>query len=385
VSVKLGINASRARSGGAIAHLVGLLEAVEPGAFGVQEIHVWSYPGLLAALPQANWLVKHAPVELERSLLRQLLWERYSLPAELRSTQCSVLLNVDAGSVCRFRPAVTMSRDMLSYEPGEIERYGLSVARLRLIALRYVQNASLKSADGAIFLTKYAAHVIQQSCGTLRNVAHVPHGVSAAFRMRERAQLVEASTGRPIRCLYVSNALPYKHQWNVVKAVAGLRQAGLDLHLLLVGGGEGWARRRLTAQIAQSDPDGRFVTQYDFVPQQTLPGMLADADLFVFASSCENMPNTLVEAMSAGLPIACSNRGPMPEVLEDGGVYFDPEQPASIAAAIADLVVDPVRRARLATRAEEISRKFSWERCARETLSFVVETARRAGAASTGR
>ena len=35
------------------------------------------------------------------------------------------------------------------------------------------------------------------------------------------------------------------------------------------------------------------------------------------------MPNTLVEAMASGLPIACSDRGPMPEVLGDGGVLFD--------------------------------------------------------------
>ena len=39
------------------------------------------------------------------------------------------LLNVDAGSVCRFRPSVTISQDMLSYEPGEIDRYGFSLSR----------------------------------------------------------------------------------------------------------------------------------------------------------------------------------------------------------------------------------------------------------------
>ena len=78
-----------------------------------------------------------------------------------------------------------------------------------------------------------------------------------------------------------------------------------------------------------------------FVPHDDLPSLLAGADLFVFASSCENMPNTLVEAMAIGLPIACSDRGPMPEVLRDGGVYFDPENPESIAAAIETLIRDP--------------------------------------------
>lgn len=373
----LGINACRARSGGAIAHLVGMLREVDPTEFGIRDVHVWSYRRLLAALPEAPWLVKDHPPELERSLLHQLWWERFTLPGELRKTGCSILLNVDAGSVCRFQPAITMSRDMLSYEPGEIERYGISKARLRLIALRYVQNASLKAADGAVFLTRYAARVIQQSCGPLRNIAYIPHGVGAAFQAIEPDHSWPMEGERAIRCLYISNALPYKHQWNVVEAVAQLRQRGFDLQLELVGGGEGKAQARLEAQIAVSDPNHAFVTQREFAPQHTLPGLLAQADLFVFASSCENMPNTLAEAMAAGLPIACSNRGPMPEVLEDGGVYFDPEDPDSIAAAIKDLITDPGKRTRLAARAKELSRQYSWTRCARQTFSFIAQIAER--------
>ncbi len=373
----LGINASRARSGGARAHLIGILNEGDPTQYGFREVHVWSYPSLLEALPCRPWLVNHSPSELGGSIVRQLWWERFSFSKELQKVGCSILLNVDAGSVCRFRTAVTISRDMLSYEPGEIERYGISKARFRLIALRYVQNASLRAADGAIFLTRYAARVIQQSCGQLANVAYVPHGVGTAFLENEPAQLWPSAGGRPIRCLYISNALPYKHQWHVVEAVAQLRQLGFNLQLELVGGGEGMAQKRLEAQIAESDPNRMFVTQREFVPQHTLPELLAMADLFVFASSCENMPNTLVEAMAVGLPIACSDRGPMPEVLEDGGVYFDPENQDSITAAIKDLINNSGKRARLGKRAKDLSRQYSWARCARETFSFIAQTAER--------
>lgn len=370
----LGINASRARSGGAVAHLIGILGEVIPAEFGISRVHVWSYSKLISELPSAPWLVKHTTPELDRSLFRQLWWERFVLPGELHHEGCTILLNVDAGSVCRFRPAVTMSRDMLSYEQGEIERYGISKARLRLIVLRYVQNASLRSADGVIFLTRYAASVIQQSTGALDNAAIVPHGVGVYFRRSGASQSWPESGQRPIRCLYISNALPYKHQWHVVDAVARLRTRGYNLQLELVGGGEGIAQKRLDAQIAVSDPNGSFVTQREFVPQRILPEHLANADLFVFASSCENMPNTLVEAMAAGLPIACSDRGPMPEVLDDGGVYFDPEDPASIASAIEDLIIDSGKRERLAARAQELSHKYSWTRCAQETFSFIAKT-----------
>jgi glycosyltransferase involved in cell wall biosynthesis len=105
--------------------------------------------------------------------------------------------------------------------------------------------------------------------------------------------------------------------------------------------------------------------------------MLATAHVFVFASSCENMPNTLMEAMAVGLPIACSNRGPMPEVLEDGGIYFDPENPHSIAEAIERIVTNADLRIQIAVRANQLSRQYSWARCTKETFAFLADTAQR--------
>jgi glycosyltransferase involved in cell wall biosynthesis len=144
--------------------------------------------------------------------------------------------------------------------------------------------------------------------------------------------------------------------------------------LVLAGGGAGQAQKRLNEEIARSDPAGAFVKQVGVVAADHLPTLLADSDIFVFASSCENMPNTLVEGMAAGLPIACSDRGPMPEVLRDGGTYFDPEDPASIAAAIETLLLDRHLRDRLVIRATELSTEYSWERCAGETWAFLKET-----------
>jgi glycosyltransferase involved in cell wall biosynthesis len=372
--VIVGIDASRNRSGGAKGHLVGILRDSDPREHGIYEVHVWSYAKLLTALPDKPWLVKHGHPALERPLPHQLWWQWRHLTGEARAAGCQVLLNTDAGSICRFRPAVVMSRDMLSYEPGEIDRFR-GKAWLRLWSLRHVQNRSLRFADGAIFLTRYAAGVIQRFSGPLRSVAVVPHGVGDEFRGVARGNAWPAA-GRPVRCLYVSNAAPYKHQWHVVRAVADLRRRGFDLRLTLVGGGAGTAQERLEAELAISDPRREFVTTVGFLPAERLPSVLAEADLFIFASSCENMPNTLVEAMAAGLPIACSNRGPMPEVLADGGVAFDPESPPLIAAAVERLLTDAELRERCAERAYELAQQYSWARCGRETWQFLLKTAR---------
>lgn len=377
VGITIGIDASRNRSGGGKAHVLGILKDCDPLAYGIQEVHVWSFKSLLEALPDAPWLVKHNPIELERSLIHQVWWQYRSLPKEARNYGCQILLNTDAATVCPFRPAVVMSRDMLSYEPGEMERFGLSKARLRLLLIRFTQSKSMKNADGVVFLTKYAAKVIQKATGPLLRYTVIPHGVGENFRNPSSRKSWPVDRGRTIRFLYVSDASMYKHQWNVVKAVGQIRQKGFGISLLLVGGGKGRAQRLLDHAISITDPKGVFVEQKPFVDHNRIPDCLADADAFVFASSCENMPNTLVEAMASGLPIASSNRGPMPEVLQDGGVYFDPEQPESISSAIEEIITKPDLREKIMNRAKELAGQYSWARCSAETWTFLRDCATR--------
>jgi len=170
----------------------------------------------------------------------------------------------------------------------------------------------------------------------------------------------------------------YKHQWVVVQGIARLRERGYNVSLRLVGAGSGWrrARRLLDSELARSDPDGQFVEVLSSVRHEEVPGLLATADIFVFASSCENMPNTLVEGMAAGLPIACSNRGPMPEVLRDGGTYFDPEDPESIALAIEEVLLDREFRRSISRVAKQYSANYSWQRCAEQTWRFLHASVR---------
>lgn len=370
----VGIDASRNRSGGAKAHLLGILGDSDPRDHGITQVHVWSYKSLLDALPDVPWLIKHNPPALERSLLHQVWWQLWSLPEEARGCGCGVLLNTDAGSVCRFRPAVVMSRDMLSYEPGEMNRYGFSKARLRLILLRYIQNQSMRFADGVIFLTKYAAEVIQGATGRLSRVAVIPHGVGNNFKETDSPRGWPGQSDQAVECLYVSNAAMYKHQWVVVRAIGELRRRGYNLRLKLVGGGSGRAQRLLDEEIDHTDPQREFITCVGFVSPADLPAVLAEANLFIFASSCENMPNTLVEAMASGLPIACSDRGPMPEVLADGGVFFNPEDADSIAKAVESLVTRPDLRGACASRARVLADQYSWSRCGGETWEFLIST-----------
>jgi glycosyltransferase involved in cell wall biosynthesis len=372
--IVVGVDASRNRSGGARAHLIGVIENLCPEQHGIREVHVWAYRALLDGLPDRPWLHKYCPPALGRGLVSQLWWQMRGLAREARQAGCDILFATDASTLCNFHPLVVLSQDMLSYEKGVMSYFGYGAARLRLLAILVLQNAAFRRARGVVFLTRYAGRVIQSACGALKRVAYVAHGVGENFRAVGLTRPWPMNRGEPIVCTYVSNTEMYKHQWQVVEAMALLRERGHNVNLVLVGGGHGQAQALLDAAMTKYDPQQEFVTQVAFVSQAELATYLAQSNIFVFASSCENQPVTLLEGMAAGLPIACSDRGPMSEVLEDGGTFFDPEKPETIADAVQDLILNEEKRRSLAARARQLAEHYTWSRCASETFNFISNT-----------
>jgi glycosyltransferase involved in cell wall biosynthesis len=371
----IGIDASRNRSGGARSHIIGIINAFVKQPSNTYIIHIWSYKSLLDSLPNCDIIIKHYPYELDKNLFYQLVWQFFKLPMEAKKVNCDILLYTDAGALVNFSPSVVMSRDMLSYEKGEMARYGFSISKIRLILLKYLQVYSLKKADGAIFLTNYAASVIQTYTGPLNNFKIIPHGVGEIFRSHQNKLLKKSNnTTTDYKCIYVSNAALYKHQWQVIKAIKYLKDQAYNLTLILVGGGTGLAQNKIDDEISRSDPNMKFIKQYSFLNHNHLQSLINESDIFIFASSCENMPNTLIEGMASGLPIACSNRGPMPEVLKNAGIYFNPEDHISIANAIIEILNDIDASNYRSNLSLEYSKLYSWDRCLNETLEFLKTT-----------
>ncbi len=371
----IGIDASRNRSGGAKAHLIGILTECDPLQYGIREVHVWTFRSLLDSIPNRSWLIKHNPNELQKSLPKQLWWQANKLAHEASILGCDILFSTDASTLCRFDPMVVMSQDMLPYEPGEMQRLGYSIRRFRHIILTIIQNRAMIAANGVIFLTEYASTVIQETVGAMIMTATIPHGIDPVFKSIQKNVAWPDDCRFPIKLLYISNAAPYKHNWVVVKAVEILRNRGRNVRIQLVGGGTGIARSLLDKQISLSDPHRTFVDQKPFVNHKDIPSILSEADVFIFASSCENMPVTLLEAMAIGIPIACSSRGPMPEILGEGGLYFDPEDFNSIAVAIDKIIENSQLREQIVLSAKKRAEQFSWNRCSTETLKFISKVA----------
>jgi glycosyltransferase involved in cell wall biosynthesis len=371
--VHVGIDGSNLRSGGGVTHIVQLLAAAEPARQGIDAVTTW-VPGATGSLiGDREWLRKPFQPALDGSLAQRLAWRSRHLPRLAR--ECDVLFVPGGGYSGRVRPYVTMFRNMLPFERRERQRYGMSWMRLRLRLLRHAQVASFRDADGVVFLNEHARDLVIRHMGPLPGLtAVIPHGVDTAFRRRPRLQRQIGcyDADRPFRLLYVSIVDLYKHQERLAEAVATLRARGRPVSLDLAGPAYGPALARLRHVLQRLDARGTWLRYIGNVSFAGLPDLYASADAFVFPSTCENMPNVLLEAMASGLPIACSSYAPMPQVLGEAGLYFDPLMPASMADAIDRLLQDADLRARLAEHAWHRAQQFSWRQCADETFAFLA-------------
>ncbi len=267
-----------------------------------------------------------------------------------------------------------MSRNMLPFDYRELFRYGFSLSTFRLILLRWTQSSSFRNADGIIFLTNYARDSILNIIGEIQgSVSVIPHGLSNRFncKVRNQKDISLYSADSPYQLLYVSSVYPYKHQWNVVKAVRILRSKGYFLRLVLVGPFYDRSLRMLESATEKCDPNNEWVDYCGEMEYSEINKIYGASDMGVFASTCENMPNILIEMMAAGLPIVCSNKEPMPEILGDTGLYFDSENPDDIASSILHLITSPELRLEKARQSQLRSNVYSWDKCSVDTIHYL--------------
>ncbi len=368
----LTIDASNIRVGGGLTHLVEMLRAADPASHGISSVHLWASSATLAHVDGRAWLQKRSDPLLDRGRFRRMLWQRFRLRKLAVEAGCDLLFVPGGVDASGLRPMVTMSQNLLPFEWNEARRFGWSTMTVKCLLLRLAHKRTFREAIGVIFLTDYARDAVLKVTGKLTGATVVvPHGINPRFQLEPRAQeeFLAFSTVRPCRVLYVSVVEVYKHHWHVAEAVGALRAEGLPVVLDLVGPPASGSAR-LAEALERLDPREQFIRYVGHVPYARLHELYAQADVFVFASSCETFGQILTEAMSAGLPIACSDRSAMPEILSDAGVYFDPESPAEIASALRQLMESAAMRAEKAESASRRARAFSWRRCADETFAF---------------
>lgn len=149
-----------------------------------------------------------------------------------------------------------------------------------------------------------------------------------------------------------------------------------DVRLVLAGGTSD--QRAELARMAHSLNIADRVRLLEWVVDDDLPALYAEAMCFVYPSEYEGFGLQLCEAMAAGCPTLAARAASLPEVLGSGGDTFAVDNTSELSALLRRIARNPTYRAELAARAIKRAEDFSWRRTAEQTLAVyrqVVESA----------
>ena len=296
-----------------------------------------------------------------RRAVFSMLWHLYCLPRKVRRTGCDLMLVLAANrrALCRCPlPTVGVVHDLSQYHV-EAKYDCFRMFYIKRLLPRYVRKMHRVVA------------ISKSTAGDLVRHWHVPEGkIRIVYNGFTPPAAIARETGaKPSSILYISRLEhPGKNHVGLIEAYNKLPREIAEAHPLVLAGGD-WNGSDAVHAAAEASPYRAHIRLAGFVPDADLPRLWSEAAVYAFPSRFEGFGLSLLEAMSAGVPVICSKTSSLGELGAGVAELFDPESPDEIAAALLKVLTGDNAARIAAGRARAAS--FSWAKCAEGILGAV--------------
>lgn len=326
---------------------------------GDAEYLVFTRDGRYASLPLPHGRVRL--IERQRiggSALRRLLWEQLVLPRLVGAFGIDVLYTANnVGVVAAPCPVVISIRNM---EPlaADLRRVPRRL-QARLVTLRVLTRVSLRRAARVIAVSEHVRDHVLGLGIPADKVRVIYHGVDVP-----PAGAGDEAVDDELKGGFIFSAAKFVRYANMETLVRGyhaMRAAGVTLPLLVAGGSWDPTYEAEIRGLVRALGLERSVRFLGYIPHAKVLALLRTTTLFVFPSTLEACPFTLLEAMACGATILTTQTGPMPEFCGDGAWYFDPFNSRSLAQQAMVLLSEPDANRQLAAMASLRATRYQWK------------------------
>jgi glycosyltransferase involved in cell wall biosynthesis len=309
-------------------------------------------------------LAKLAPANKAQGM-RGHLWEQAVLPLMFRG---DVLWSpCNTGPLAVRRQVVTIHDCAFLDHPGHFQS---AFARW----YRWLLPQLARRVAHIITVSDFSkSRLIERLKISPEKVTVVPNGVDERFCPQSQAQVeqVRAKYQLPQRyVLSVGSLEPRKNLTRLLKAWHTVADKHPDITLVVAGTTNQRAFRGV--ELDMPLPNVQFIGYVDY---DDLPAIYAQAELFAYPSLYEGFGLPVLEAMACGAPVLCSRTTALPEVAGNAAAFVDPNDIASLADGICQLLADPARCAALREAGLRRAQGYSWNATAAETYRVLQAVA----------
>lgn len=356
VTMNILIDCKGLKEGGGVTHIKNLLEQLSDIQHKSEKILLYNYHG---TFPSGYSMYR--PIKFFGLNLTYLSF--------LLGCNFDVLFTPSGRSKITLKPSVTMCRNMLVFDRKERARFRYTKDWYRFVILEWLQLFSFARAKKIIFLNDYAQNYVCRRYPFLKKKSVIiPHGKpDISHQWSNHKELIKFDND-PYRLIYVSTLNYYKHQHKVVEAVSLLRDKGYNIDITLVGGARDHYLRDYGDFLSKS-----FVRYLGKLSFAEIESEYKKANLAVFASSCENLPNVLMEKIACGIPVVVSDIEPMNSYCDIKDSHFNHEFASDIAQTIEQIGSNIDLQKMIIDKSRFTIQDYSWYRTALETITTIEQ------------
>ena len=179
--------------------------------------------------------------------------------------------------------------------------------------------------------------------------------------------------------LYVGRIELKKNILGILDAYKILKEKYQIPHGLILAGAPGYGYDKIKSALTENCSPLqrrtvlRSVHELGYVSEAEKWELLRNANVFLFPTFYEGFGIPILEAQAAGAPVVASNNSSVPEVAGEAAFLVNPKNPEQIAQALYKIIDDKALCDKLMQSGYENVKRFSWEKCARETLKVLCE------------
>jgi glycosyltransferase involved in cell wall biosynthesis len=366
-----------AKVGGGITYLRAVVPEIVRQLDGRDVRVVLLLPAPVEGLELPDWIEPRYLGVAASNALTRLAFDQVVLPLWLAARRGAVLYCSGSFSpLVQTAPTVALLRNAIYFDDDYL---ALETARRRAIyrAQGALAIAGARRCAATVYPSRSMRDLVAARAPDLAERGVVDsYGVSDVFAEAGRDRPAPGVERGPTTFLYVMTYTLQKNFGYLLRALALARADALPVRVVVTTTLDAGAP-------ASFERDRAFIDEHDLVGSgylapvgpkfgRDLVDLYRSSDACVFPSICESFGHPLVEAMTMGLPIVCSDRPYARELCGEGATYVDPNRPEDLVEVWREWPAAAERTAPVPLDA--VLGRFSWRDHVARLLDVLLET-----------